>query len=262
MLTTGETKNYQLEIDIKKMERNLLNKGRILSLSVYTARSLNRIAGEKFKTTILSMPVDSNVFKPCPNAVVPLRIGFTGRIDDPRKNIELLLDAMVYLKNNGQEVTALLIGGKPTAETLQKTDKLGLNGQVKFVLHVSRAEICQQLQTMDVFVLPSYQEGLCISALEAMSCGIPVVSTRCGGPEEFVIPGKTGILVDFNAREMARAIQAIINDRNLRKQLSIGARQIIEERYTIVRAESVFWNIFDSTYPNLQKREHYSCIRY
>ena len=61
------------------------------------------------------------------------------------------------------------------------------------------------MQRWDLFVIPSHQEGLCISALEAMACGVPVVSTRCGGPEDFVLPDRTGLLVPHQAPALAAA---------------------------------------------------------
>lgn len=237
---------------IRRLERSLLNAGTVLSLSDYTAQTLTKIAGSTFQSEVMPMPVNSELFRPDPAVVVPRRIGFAGRIDDPRKNIGLLIEAMGMLKQIGQGVTALLIGGKPTDDMLTAVQKLGLSGKVEFVSHVPSAELPQLLQTLDVFVLPSHQEGLCIAALEAMACGVPVVSTRCGGPAEFVIPGQTGLLVDFDAADMAQAVQKIIGDSSLRQRLAIGARQIIQNRYTLARAESLLAAALHSTYPNLQ----------
>lgn len=243
---------------IKYLEKQLLRSGNILTLSEYTARSLQKLAGDGFNTAVLSMPIDVELFEPRPEAVVPRRIGFTGRFDDPRKNIGLLLEAAALLKEKGDDATVLLIGGEPNEAIRQQVERLGLREQISYIRHLYRNELCAQLQTLDVFVLPSHQEGLCISALEAMACGVPVVSTRCGGPEEFVIPGKTGMLVDFDARQMAQAIEAIVADRNLRARLSAGARQLIEDRYTPAAAENIFWRAFHSTFPNLTDNQE-SC---
>lgn len=240
---------------IRRLEKTLLKSGNVLALSEYTARTLVEITGSHLLPEVLPMPVGSELFSMRPEATVPRRIGFTGRFDDPRKNIGLLLAAMAELKQTGESVTALLIAGQPTAEILQQVSQLGLSEQTVFLPRLSRLELATQLQTFDVFVLPSHQEGLCISALEAMSCGIPVVSTRCGGPEEFVITGQTGILVHADPHEMAHAIQSIVNDRALRARLSAGARRMIESRYTLQHAERIFMNAFNSSFPHLQKTE-------
>ncbi len=118
---------------------------------------------------------------------------------------------------------------------------------------LAREELALQLQSFDVFVLPSHQEGLCISALEAMACGVPVVSTRCGGPEEFVIDGESGLLVDNDPEQMAHAIQTIVGDRALRTKLSEGAHRLIQSRYAIESAEGIFMAAFNKTFPKLQQ---------
>ncbi len=97
-------------------------------------------------------------------------------------------------------------------------------------------------------MLPSDQEGLCISALGVMSCGVSIVSTRCGGSEGFDVPEQTGILVDFNVKQMAHAIQTIVTDRELRNQLALAARTLIEEKYTIEVAETRFMEASNSTF--------------
>ena len=236
---------------IQRHERAMLNAGTILSLSDYTARTLGMIAGPAFRTDVLPMPVDAERFHPVPGAAVARRIGFCGRIDDPRKNIPLLLRATAILNQGGPPTTLYLIGGRPTEDLRAAVQQLGLSDQVRFFPNVPSGDLPALLQGLDVFVLPSHQEGLCIAALEAMACGVPVVSTRCGGPEEFVIPGQTGQLVDFDAAQMAQAVQSILVDRALRAHLSLGARHIVEARYTYPRAERIFVSALRATFPHL-----------
>ena len=238
---------------IKQLEKKLLKSGRILALSEYTAKTLAAIAGTEDRPDVLGMPVETDVFVVRAEATAPRRLGFTGRYDDPRKNIGLLLDAMSLLKQRGESVSAVLIGGQPNETILERVNRLGLKEQVTFMSQISRDELVRQVQALDVFVLPSHQEGLCISALEAMACGVPVVSTRCGGPEEFVIDGGTGLLVDNDPEQMAQAIQAIVGDRELRARLSQAARRLAVKRYAIESAEEVFMAAFDKTFPQLQQ---------
>src|SRR5262249_50102308 len=105
-----------------------------------------------------------------------------------------------------------------------------------------------KLRTIDVFVVPSHQEGLCIAALEAMACGCPVVSTRCGGPEEFVLHDETGFLVGFDPVEMADAILRILNTPQLRRRLGGAAREKVMRDYSLPKATSVFWHAFDEPF--------------
>lgn len=233
---------------IRRLERKLLRSGTILALSDYTGRALQHIAKTPCVQAVLPMPVNGVLFRPKENARVPGLIGFSGRFDDPRKNISLLLDSLAILRQRGQICSAVLVGGVPTNEMVASIERHQLHDLVEFVPHVTPSELAALLQTLDVFVLPSHQEGLCIAALEAMACGVPVVSTRCGGPEEFVIPGQTGSLVDFDAAAMADAIAAITSDASQRQKLAAGARKITQSKYTQVNAESVLTSALQLTF--------------
>jgi hypothetical protein len=172
-------------------------------------------------------------FRPQPEGVEPLRIGFTGRFDDPRKNLNLLLHAMARLVASGLYIKARLIGGEPTDGQRRLVEHLNLQAHAEFIPYMDREGLRDELRRFDLFVLPSHQEGLCISALEAMACGCPVVSTRCGGPEEFVIDGQTGYLTGFDADEMAAAIRRIVIDRRiagtpLRRGAANGPRTLLQ----------------------------------
>ncbi|HEX4410954.1 MAG TPA: glycosyltransferase family 4 protein [Xanthobacteraceae bacterium] len=238
----------------RRLERAILKHGTVLSLSQYTRRTLDDIAGAAVVRDILPMPIDIDFFQPVRAQRIRGRIGFSGRLDDPRKNITLLLEAVSRLRRAGHDVSALLIGGEQNAAMAARLMALGISDVVAFRPYGARDAVRTYLQTLDLFVVPSHQEGLCIAALEAMACGIPVVSTRCGGPEEFVIDGQTGCLVDFDASAMAEAIAAILSDREKHEQLCVGARRLIITRYANAYAENVFWTAFDRAFPELLKR--------
>jgi glycosyltransferase involved in cell wall biosynthesis len=236
---------------IRRLEKKLLASGRVLSLSGYTAKVLADLAGPPFQQVLLPVPVDAGLFVPKLSAVVPGRLGFAGRFNDPRKNIGLLLRAAAQLRGAGQDVGVLLMGDTAGPAVTEMIAALGLQEHVSIKPGLSREAMRDCMQTLDVFVLPSHQEGLCISALEAMACGVPVVSTRCGGPEEFVIPHVTGSLVGFEPSEMANAIVAILARPELRLAMSRSARALVEERYTPARAEAVFAQALKATFPEL-----------
>jgi glycosyltransferase involved in cell wall biosynthesis len=233
---------------LSALERRILRAGTILALSQYTRRNLDHIGATAVTHDLLPMPVDTDFFCPAPARVVKGRIGFSGRFDDPRKNLDLLLQALSLLSTQQIDATALLIGGTQTHAIGRQIEQLGIAGKVELVPYMPASELRRRLQTLDLFVLPSHQEGLCIAALEAMSCGCPVISTRCGGPEEYVVDGETGFLVNFNPEKMADSIARILADRGLRESLAIGARQMVQTNYTRDKAESVFWSAFDTCF--------------
>jgi asparagine synthase (glutamine-hydrolysing) len=232
-----------------RFERFVLRSGTLLALSEYTRHRLDLIAGRPAVVDVMPNPIEQALFRPAPARVVPWRIGFTGRLNDPRKNIGLLLEAVALCLQRGRPVTAILIGGELLPRDRETLDRLGLQGNVEVHAHVQRDALPVLLQTLDAYVLPSTQEGLCIAALEAMACGCPVVSTRCGGPEEFVRDGETGYLIGFDAREMADAVEKVVADRAIRSALSEGAQRMVAARYSLQSAMSTFWRAFEKAFP-------------
>jgi len=230
------------------MERKVLKTGTLLALSKYTRSAMNKTGGGIVCKTILPMPIDINQFIPKLRHTTIARVGFVGRIDDPRKNIKLLINAIAQCHKHNSDVTAIVIGSEPSEEVSKLVETLGLTEFVVFVGYVDRASIIPLLQSLDLFVVPSHQEGLCIAALEAMACGCPVVSTRCGGPEEFVLDNKTGFTVDKCATDMTNAILKIVENRELRNRLSVNARSMVCNNYDKQTALETLWNALRETY--------------
>jgi glycosyltransferase involved in cell wall biosynthesis len=233
---------------ISRLERTILRTGNIVALSQYTQRTLNKIIDHEAIDEVMPMPVDVHFFVPQNSEKYHRSVGFVGRLDDPRKNIELLIDAIAYCHKNNYLITATLIGGDINHMTRSRIQELGLTEHIKIIEHVERDQLPKYLRTMDAFIIPSHQEGLCIAGLEAMSCGVPVISTKCGGPEEFVIHGKTGLLVDSNIEAVGAALLDILTNNTLHKCLSEQARILVETRYTIETAKQIFTDSFKNTF--------------
>jgi glycosyltransferase involved in cell wall biosynthesis len=226
---------------LRFLERKILSspQGTILALSSYTSKELQKISKREVGDVML-MPVDIEIFTRDPLKTVQWRIGFSGRYCDPRKNIDLLLKGAQIVLSKGYDLEIVLVGDKDSRIMEEKLETYGLSSYVSCYQHMNPRELSFLLQTLDIFVIPSHQEGLCISALEAMACGIPVISTRCGGPEEYVIPLKTGYLVDFRPESLASAILEIGSDRELRSQLSERCRKWVEENASKDSSRRIF----------------------
>jgi glycosyltransferase involved in cell wall biosynthesis len=194
------------------------------------------------------MPVDSRNFFPDRQKTVIGRVGFVGRFKDPRKNIGMLLDAVSLCNKGGVHVTAELVGHELDAYNAGRLAALGIEKQVTVTPYVPHSRLTSKIQEFDLFVIPSFQEGLCIAGLEAMACGCPVISTRCGGPEEFVIDDQTGYLVDFDAQQLAGSISRVVIDRQLRERLSDNAVAKVREEYSPEIEKSKFWEQFHKTF--------------
>lgn len=158
---------------------------------------------------IVPLPSDTDYFIPAKNAPLktPYRLFCLAKLV-PGKNIELLLQAMAQLKG---EPFYLEIGGFGTEEyRLQLlAQELGLEQSVRFLGRLDRSQVREAFWRSHCFVLPSDYETQGCVYVEAMSCGLPSIATRCGGPEDTITP-ETGVLIPKNdLGALVEAIRAI-----------------------------------------------------
>lgn len=216
----------------RTMEKRILSEPtRFMTVSNYARRTLIDAGGNPDNFETVPVPVDTNLFSP-PDEVPVGKIGFAGRADDPRKNIRLLLRAfrIVAGKDSGAE---LILTGDPLPTLQSEILSFGLSGRVRWTGWLDHDGLRDFYRSLDVFVFPSHKEGLGIAGIEAMASGVPVVSTRSGGPEDYVIDGETGRIVGNDPAEMAEAISSIYTDRINRDRLSANALDMIHNKYTL-----------------------------
>lgn len=97
-----------------------------------------------------------------------------------------------------------------------------------------RPDTAEFLRGLDAFALSSSSEGFSIATVEALAAGLPVVATRCGGPEEILEHGRTGLLVPANDPEaLAEAISRVLSDKPLAESLSAAGRAKARSRFSI-----------------------------
>ncbi|MEO5373687.1 MAG: glycosyltransferase [Alphaproteobacteria bacterium] len=220
-----------------RMEREILaGPGLVMPVSAYAARGLAALGRDPARIRPVPIPVDVVAYQPPPEPPEPGVIGFAGRIGDPRKNVALLIEAVALAVRSGADLR-LEMTGTPDATTSRLVTERGLGERVRFHGHVPRESLPDFYRRLDVFAIPSRQEGFGIVGIEAMACGVPVVSTRCGGPDDYVMPDETGYLVPHEPMPMAERIMAIVADRPLRDRLSAAARALAVARYGHARFE-------------------------
>lgn len=140
---------------------------------------------------------------------------------EPRKNHIGLIKAFYQAqkKKNGPAMLALA-GGKGWLyeETMQLVEELKLTKKVRFLGRVTDLELVTLYSMADVFAFPSFAEGFGVPPLEAMACGVPVITSNTSSLPEVV--GNAGLLVDpHNTEELSTAIMRILGDKQLQEDL-------------------------------------------
>ncbi|MEM1604677.1 MAG: glycosyltransferase family 4 protein [Fervidicoccaceae archaeon] len=171
---------------------------------------------------------------------------FVGRLVRTKGLIELLL-AFKMLTKIDREIKLLIVGNGPLSSFVMSfISRHDLRNRVEFAEGVLPWEkvILEYYSRADVFVLPSYSEGLPTVLLEAMATGVPVVTTPVGDITDIVRHGETGILVKpGNIKMLAEAILTILQDKSLRKEIVSNALNTVRNYDWKVIA-----NIFDNVY--------------
>ncbi|MDJ0680783.1 MAG: glycosyltransferase [Xenococcaceae cyanobacterium MO_167.B52] len=151
---------------------------------------------------------------------------FLGKINQ-RKGIFDLLHALAMLPSvTRNKIRAILAGSGEIEKAEALAKELNIESLVEFPGWVNIKQRDDFLAQANVFVLPSYNEGLPMALLEAMSWGLPVVTTPVGGITEVVTHYKTGLLVQPGSiQELAASMQILIDNESLRLSLGNAARK-------------------------------------
>jgi glycosyltransferase involved in cell wall biosynthesis len=160
------------------------------------------------------------------------KIIFIGKLN-PMKGVHILIECFALLRAEHLDIKLEIIGDGPDRKKLENMTKtLEISKAVCFYGEIK--DVKKHLQEADLFVLPSFSEGLPNVILEAMSSGLPVIATRTGGIPDIIEDGSNGILVEpRNSDQLYKAISRILTNEKLAEQLSLKARETIESRFSI-----------------------------
>lgn len=224
-------------------KKNLLNKKLIewVSKKATALASTSYVMKDEFKKTypninknifITPFGVDSTLFSPNGNSKnSKFTIGIAKVLED-KYGIEYLIKAFLMFNKTHSNSELQIIGD---GKKRKKLEELASNNpNIKFYGRISNHKLPQYINDWNVCVLPSVldSESFGVSAVEASSCGVPVIASNVGGLKEVIIDGKTGFLVaKKNPEQIHSKLLHLYNNKELQVQMGKEGRALVLEMY-------------------------------
>ncbi|HBC77025.1 MAG TPA: hypothetical protein DEO60_11590 [Bacteroidales bacterium] len=207
----------------------LKNAGSLIAVSRALGDDVNRYC--KRLVNVVPNVIDFKKFS-LPDPMIRntnLNIGILGGMGNYRKGLDILIKAIALIKDMDIKVH---IGGdgKYLSTFRGLARELGVDGKCIFYGEIKPESIQDFYSGLDFYVLPSRDETFGVVVIEAMACGLPVIATRCGGPEE-IITKETGVLIEKESpQELAQAIKYLAENLDSYNRKSI--RSYVLEKYS------------------------------
>jgi len=241
--------NFAQRLYLRSLGLSILKSAnRVICLTLSDAKEVVRLGCPSEKVRLVPNAVDTELFKPCKeredNWVV-----WVGRFV-PEKGLNYLIEAAKIIVDDFKfkDVKFLLVGYGPWKKKIMKLAyDYGLAGKfIRFTEALGRDEVAKVLGKATIFVFPSLREGLPLSVLEAMACGVPVVGSDVPGINDVIINGENGLLVPArDPKALAKAVLTLLNDEDLRRELGQKARKLVTEKYcwdsVISKIENIYY---------------------
>lgn len=181
-------------------------------------------------------------------------IGYIGDISYA-KGIDILLEAIKQLPDDVKKDLKLIMAGREKDITINEIELFfnqnNINIKFEFLGYVSNASDAVNPK-LDVFVLPSRNEGLSVCLIEAMSYGVPLIGTVAGGIPEIITDGVNGFLVG-DAEQLSKKISAIYYDTKLAENLSSNGIRIFKDLFTADAMYNRYLELYLNLYLNTEE---------
>ncbi len=221
----------------------------LVAISHYARSQLMRFSRPSHwdRFEVCPLGVDVRVFLPAPRPASPgpLHLLTVGRLA-PVKGHHVLLGTLQRLVRQGRSVRLSLAGDGPLrAELESAVRRFGLSSHVSLLGWLDQKSIRELYRSADIFVLPSFAEGVPVVLMEAMAMEIPCVASRVNGVPELIRDQQDGLLTPPSDEEaLAEALIRLMDSPELRRTLAVSGRRQVEERYNLQRNVARLSEIF------------------
>lgn len=172
-----------------------------------------------------------------------------GRLTDERKNLEMLLKAYALFKEErSDKYPRLVLAGSeiPHERIKEKAHTLGIEKDIEIIEKPSTEKLVEIYSNASIFILTSKEEGLGLVILEAMACGLPVIATKCGGPEMLINEGENGYLLNsFSEEKLSIKIDTLWKDCQKRLKISKTNIKKVDQHFNKERTEKEIFEILE-----------------
>jgi glycosyltransferase involved in cell wall biosynthesis len=246
------------EAEIMKMEKYTIQQcDLVISPCRATADAVKKAMNIKnFPLIYINNAIDIDLFKPRtnPKESKQILIGYVGKLRKA-KGTDTLLEAFSNLARKYDHITLHLIGKQDYikeykanyGEFLIKDFPKIIKDKITFTDLIPRKELVKYYQEFDLFVFPTRHDNLPNSVVEAMACGIPVISTKIGGIPELIGDNSPNILVNSeNVQELEEAMEKMIITDTLRQEAGLYNRRRIVENCSREKIITSYINLYNS----------------
>jgi glycosyltransferase involved in cell wall biosynthesis len=185
---------------------------------------------------VVPVGVDQEQFRPLPHiSRVPGRMLTTASADVPLKGLSYLIEALAKVRTEREDAHLVVIGQpRHKSAVPAQLERLGLTDAVRFVSGITDEQVVELYAEAEIAVVPSLYEGFSLPAIEAMACGVPLVTTTGGALPEVVGPSGGCAMTVPTADADALAVQLVktLGDADQRAQLGEGGRRRVLDRFT------------------------------
>ncbi|PYP70060.1 MAG: glycosyltransferase [Gemmatimonadetes bacterium] len=210
-----------------------------------------RVAAGRLR--VIANGIDVDVYRPVTNVAAARRtrglptgvtVGTAGRLF-PEKDYGILVRAVAGLILSHPDLHLIMIGDGPERPALEALAvQLGVADHVRFLGW--RSDVADLLPLLDVFVLSSLREGLPLAVLEAMACGVPVVTTPVGDLPEVIVEGRAGFFFPIgNPDALAAVLRRLVAAGAERHAIGRAGRQRVAERYSLREMVNAYAGAYD-----------------